>query len=190
MALADSNFVALKEKEYALSHEYLLSILGYNPETGVFRWKYASSKRKDSPNVGDIAGTTIGHKGYPNIVIGQNVYKAHRLAWFYQYGKWPDDNKEIGHIDGNTLNNKIGNLRLASGMQNSRNRKMHTNNTPGHTGVYWHKRQQKWVAAIGNGKRKNGRALCGCLGYFNTFEEAVVARKAAEIKYNYTQPKK
>lgn len=32
MALTDNNFVALKEKEYALSHEYLLSILDYNPE--------------------------------------------------------------------------------------------------------------------------------------------------------------
>lgn len=39
-------------------------------------------------------------------------------------------------------------------------------------------------------KEKNGRALYDCLGYFNTFEEAVTARKAAEIKYNYTQPKK
>ena len=53
MALTDSNFVALKEKEYALSHEYLLSILDYNPETGVFRWKYANKLRRDSPSVGD-----------------------------------------------------------------------------------------------------------------------------------------
>lgn len=40
---------------------------------------------------------------------------------------------EIGHIGGNPLNNKINNLRLVSGMQNSRNRKMHINNTSGHT---------------------------------------------------------
>lgn len=42
MALTNSNFIALKEKEYALSHEYLLSILDYNPETGVFKWKYGN----------------------------------------------------------------------------------------------------------------------------------------------------
>lgn len=69
MALTNSNSIALKEKEYALSHEYLLSILGYNPEIGVFKWKYANKLRRDSPNIGDIAGTTIGYKGYPNIVI-------------------------------------------------------------------------------------------------------------------------
>src|SRR5699024_10372797 len=190
MALTNSNFIALKEKEYALSHEYLLSILDYNPETGIFKWKYANKLRRDSPNIGDIAGTTIDYKGYSNIVIGQNVYKAHRLAWFYQYGKWPDDNMEIDHIDGNPLNNKINNLRLVSGMQNSRNRKMHINNTSGHTGVYWHKKHQKWVAAIGNGKRKNVRALYDCLGYFDNYEDDVKAREAAEIKYNYTQPKR
>jgi hypothetical protein len=39
-------------------------------------------------------------------------------------------------------------------------------------------------------KEKMEEPLYDCLGYFNTFEEAVTARKAAEIKYNYTQPKK
>ena len=29
-----------------------------------------------------------------------------------------------------------------------------------------------------------------CLGYFDNYEDAVKAREAAEIKYNYTQPKR
>lgn len=78
MALTNSNFIALKEKEYALSHEYLLSILDYNhnPETGIFKWKYANKLRRDSPNIGDIAGTTIDYKGYSNIVIYSNRAKC------------------------------------------------------------------------------------------------------------------
>lgn len=38
-------------------------------KTGVFRWKYANKLRRDSPNIRDIAGTTIDYKGYSNIVI-------------------------------------------------------------------------------------------------------------------------
>ena len=75
-------------------------------------------------------------------------------------------------------------------MQNSRNRKKHVNNSSGTTGVYWHKHNKKWVAAIGNGLRRNGRALYDCLGYFDNYEDAVAARKEAEIRYGYTQPKK
>lgn len=72
MALTNSNFIALKEKEYvlSLSREYLLSILDYNPETGVFKWKYANKLRRDNPNIEDIAGTTIDYKEYSSIVIG------------------------------------------------------------------------------------------------------------------------
>ena len=32
--------------------------------------------------------------------------------------------------------------------------------------------------------------LYDCLGYFDNYEDAVKAREAAEIKYNYTQPKR
>lgn len=33
-------------------------------------------------------------------------------------------------------------------------------------------------------------ALLRRLGYFDNYEDAVKAREAAEIKYNYTQPKR
>lgn len=48
------------------------------------------------------------------------------------------------------------------------------NNTSGTKGVCWDKRSKKWQAYIyRNRKNKN-------LGYFNTIEEAIAARKAAE----------
>lgn len=188
--IIEENKKRLEAKEQALSHEHLLSILDYNPKTGIFRWKYAQPLCKKSPNAGDIAGTTIDHKGYLNIVIGKYTYKAHRLARFYYYKEWPCHDSDIDHIDDNPKNNSINNLRLVTGMQNSRNRKKHVNNSSGTTGVYWHKHNKKWVAAIGNGLRRNGRALYDCLGYFDNYEDAVAARKEAEIRYGYTQPKK
>lgn len=53
-------------------------------------------------------------------------------------------------------------------------RKRAKNNTSGYTGVYWNRRRQKWNAEI----RKDGKRYN--LGGFDTFEDAVNARRLAE----------
>lgn len=57
----------------------------------------------------------------------------------------------------------------------ARTRENQPNNTSGCVGVTWKKRKQKWSASIGLECK-----LCYDLGYFDTFEEAVQARKKAE----------
>lgn len=84
----------------------------------------------------------------------------------------------VDHIDGNTLNNSRTNLRVCTNAANIRNGRIRTNNTSGNTGV----RQPrgpgtKWEARI----RVNYKIII--LGFFDTFEEAVGARKAAEKTY-------
>ena len=57
------------------------------------------------------------------------------------------------------------------------NRSLHSNNTSGVTGVYWHKQIKKWCAVIRiNGKQKH-------LGSYDNFEDAKRARLQAEEKY-------
>lgn len=57
------------------------------------------------------------------------------------------------------------------------NRSMRSDNTSGVTGVYWCKSRNKWNAEIRiNSKKIN-------LGYFINKEDAIKARKRAEIKY-------
>ena len=56
-------------------------------------------------------------------------------------------------------------------------RKMHSNNTSGVTGVYFYKRNQNWKARIS----VDGVEIY--LGTFSCFIEAVKARKDAEKKY-------
>ena len=53
---------------------------------------------------------------------------------------------------------------------------MSKNNTSGVTGVHWHKVKKKWEATITEGKKKY-------LGIFTNKEDAIKARKEAEIKY-------
>jgi hypothetical protein len=69
------------------------------------------------------------------------------------------------------------NLRVATQQENMRNRKMSSNNTSGHRGVSYDKRNKKWLAYIGhNHKHIN-------LGMYNNFGDAVKAREEAEEKY-------
>ena len=51
------------------------------------------------------------------------------------------------------------------------------NNTSGVPGVSWNKSKNKWIARIGKGYKNIS------LGSFLIFEDAVTARKEAEIKY-------
>ena len=154
-----------------LTAEYLRSVLHYDPETGIFTWRVSTSNRV---KVGGITGCQNG-LGYLHIQLQSRLYQAHRLAWLYMYGEWPED--QIDHINRIRTDNRIANLREVSHKQNGQNRSKRSDNKSGHPGVCWHKRDSKWVARI----RHNYKHIH--LGYFATLEEALSARKAAEKLY-------
>jgi hypothetical protein len=153
---------ASRDKEAKLTAERLRELLNYDPETGVFTWRVS---RRATARPGSVAGT-ITPKGYRNIWIGGN-YRAHRLAWLYVHGKWPDH--EIDHIDGNRANNAIANLRDVTRSVNHENlRCARSDNAHGLLGVSPSK-GKRWKTSITvNGKWQH-------LGTFKTPEEAHAA---------------
>lgn len=73
---------------------------------------------------------------------------------------------DVDHINGNGLDNRYENLRLATRQQNIANKRMSKNNTSGYKGVSWCKSKQKWRAVV---------KVCGSqlnLGYFDSPELA------------------
>ena len=83
------------------------------------------------------------------------------------------DGLEVDHRNGNGLDNRRDNLRVATHADNMKNTRMRGNNTSGFKGVYWDNFTGRWMAAIGHqGKFKN-------LGRFDTAEEAHAAYSAA-----------
>lgn len=150
----------------ALTQERLKQLLSYNPETGQF---IRLTKSAIGVKIGDVAGTKRRHDCYIFISLDSKLYKAHRLAWLYVYGKWPD--MELDHIDGNKKNNSILNLRDVDRKTNSTNERVarKSNLSSGLLGVTWDKVNKKWVSQIMvNGKNKK-------IGRFATKEQAHLA---------------
>lgn len=100
------------------------------------------------------------------------MYYAHRLAWFYYYGYWPEN--KIDHRDQIKHHNWILNLREASDQCNQRNTGNRKDNKSGVKGVTWSNANNKWKVEI----RINNKGKF--LGYFVNFVEAVCTRLAAE----------
>ena len=97
--------------------------------------------------------------------------KMHRQILGLAYG----DRREGDHRDGNTLDNRRHNLRVATKAQNSRNQKLRKDNRFGLKGVFPHGR--KWRASICVNYKKIH------LGLFSTIELAHAAYCEAARKY-------
>ena len=98
----------------------LKRLLNYNPETGEFIWlpRGYPHKKWDVRYAGKSAGC-ISKLGYLIINIDSQHYFGHRIAWKYMTGADPIE--EIDHQNGDSLDNRWGNLREATRTTNARN---------------------------------------------------------------------
>ena len=150
----------------------LMHMLDYNPATGVFLWKNPSKYQVSQK--GKVAGR-IDSGGYRQIAINKKRYAAHRLAWLYVYGKWPEallDHKNLVKDD-----NRIENLRECTLINNCWNRRMRSDNTTGLKGV-----TPSYKGKFGSYIAVEGKNIY--LGYFDTAEEAHAAYVVASKKYH------
>ena len=149
-----------------LTQERLNSLYNYDPDTGLLVSKKFKSRREHWAKPGNYITVSIDNKSF----------LAHRLIWMMVYGHWPD---EIDHINGNKQDNSLCNLRNVTALENRRNKCIQKNSTSGVMGVYWHAHHEKWLALI----RVNYKLLH--LGYFSNKEDAIAARKAAEVNHGF-----
>ena len=125
-------------------------------------------------------------KPYPWFAIRQ------RHHWYAVYATGPSDARvhhrmhtiiitpppglEVDHRDGDGLNNRRYNLRVASSKQNGRNRRKIKTGTSKFKGVNWKADAGKWVARIMVDKKHT------FLGYFVLEEDAARAYDAAAVR--------
>jgi hypothetical protein len=150
-----------------LTQQQLKELLSYDANNGDFVWLVQRGRKK----AGELAGVK-DHYGYVVIRIDTKLYKAHRLAWLYTHGEWPING--LDHINRDRADNRIENLRDVSHSANMHNAKVRCGSKSGFAGVRWRPERNRWVASIKLGYRHYN------LGSFQSFDEAVDARRDAE----------
>lgn len=136
----------------------------------------ASANFQYLPETGEIvrlsgpkAGKVVGYKktrGYVQVSYANKHLHAHRLAWLLAHGELPEG--VIDHIDGNTANNKLSNLRCVSRSTNLGNiHKPQSSSTTGYRGVS--RAGERFRAAL----KINGRSIH--VGTFDSAEQAHAA---------------
>ena len=142
----------------------------YEPTTGRLLWSVKRPGPKTA--IGQEAGS-IKHDGrYRSVVLHHKRYYVHRIVWELCNGPIRPG-MCIDHVDGNGLNNRPANLRIATLSDNQRNAKLPRNNKTGIQGIY---------------QKKNGyevRCSTEYVGFYGDFFEACCARKSAEKRSSY-----
>lgn len=144
-----------------MDYRELSEELIYDPAAGRFTWKKEPG--------------TISN-GYRYIRVNQKMLLAHRIAWLMSTGEDPEG-LVIDHINGDRLDNRIDNLRLATYSQNSANAKRHSRNTSGLKGASRVLKNGRWGGRWQSSITYQGRQMH--LGSFGTKEEAHAAYLSA-----------
>jgi len=148
-------------------------LLIYKPETGEFLWNQPLGCRY---KFGDTAGS-INAKGYLVVFLDRKQYRCHRLAWLLMTGEDPRE-LQVDHINGNRLDNRWENLRLATNSQNQLNAKRSIANVSGAKGVRWCVKDRCWFGRVA----LNGRYVLN--RRFQSFEDACAAVAKARNVYH------
>lgn len=144
--------------------EYLNTLLRYDPEQGSLHWIPQPGKRCNNTRPRAGCYTT---KGYRIIRIDGRLYKEHRIIWAMHNGPIPDG-MDIDHIDRNTGNNKLENLRLATRSINNLNKNS--------KGVTYDKSRNKWKAQLSF----NGKVVLN--KRFSSYEKALAVYEEVKLK--------
>lgn len=152
----------------ALTQTRLSELFNYDPDTGLFTRLTSTNNRV---KIGDVAGN-VRADGHVKIRVDFDMHYAHRLAWLYMTGDWPD--QKIDHRDGDKSNNRFDNLRDVSVQINCQNQ-YSTRSASGEAGVHKTPSGLRWQAQIG----VNGRQIK--LGTFQHKWSASAAHLAAKI---------
>lgn len=149
------------------SPEILRKLLRYDPETGKLFWRergveffkdecFCRSWNTKWAGKEAFKANLNGYKG--GGVLGK-TYKAHRVIWAMEKGYWPK--YDIDHINHNTKDNRLENLRDSEKFQNMANMSRHKDSLSKYLGVCWSGKHKKWKAEI---SKRGNRFHLGLFG--------------------------
>lgn len=153
-----------------MTHDELEALFEYRDND--LYWRVRTNSRC---NMNEPAGN-LDPNGYRRARVNGKLYSAHHLVWWY-HGNTIPNGYQIDHEDENKLNNSIGNLRLATSLQNSFNVGLTKCNNSGYKNVHWDAANSKWRVQV----RHSGTKCSG--GRHTKLEDAVA--EATELRNKY-----
>lgn len=150
----------------------------YAPETGRLVWRrrpthHFRGRQAESAWNTKYAGKDVGlisNRGYLAATLNGARLNVARVCFALGHGKLPPTDVYVDHIDGDTLNNRLSNLRCSSHSENMWNSRRHRDNKSGlPKGVFLYRPTMRF------GARLNRYRVQHFIGYFTTAEEAAVA---------------
>lgn len=155
-----------------LDFSYVRSLFSYNERDGIVYWLPREGERNwNSKNAGKEAGYFIT-SGYIQIALkieGRRFFfKRSRFIVSLHNNGWLDDSFVVDHINRNPIDDRFVNLRVCEQGNNSKNRRLNSNNSSGFKGVSLSK-AGTWVAQI------QVNNVPTVIGYYSSKEEAALA---------------
>lgn len=142
-----------------LSKGYETIVDAVDADLATFKW-----------SVKDCNASNIYAIRHVSRIDGKQIFeRIHRVILTRMIGRPLNKDEQVDHIDGDGLNNRRSNLRIATAGQNRANQMRTSRNTSGFKGVSWNKGMRKWSAQI---CKKRVRVY---LGYFDSPEDAYKA---------------
>lgn len=99
--------------------EVLRETFSYDPETGNLYWEIPRGRYK----AGRKVNTNVLDR-YPRVIVNGRSYRLHRIIWKLYHGEDPGQ-LVVDHMNGNTKDNRINNLRACTSKENNLNTVRH-----------------------------------------------------------------
>jgi len=157
-----------------LTQKEVQKLFIYDKDTGKLFWRPWTSKNRTS-TIKEVI--SLSPNGYKRTCINYKQYYAHRIIWLYIYGYFPEN--YIDHINRDTTDNRLENLREVSQQCNLRNAKVRCNNKSDITGLNWNPRNNNWIVRIKVAFKEY------YLGSYKDYYEAACVRLAVEQCLNW-----
>ena len=137
----------------------LNDVLVLDEASGLLFWK-PRCERTFGPQARQFNGRFAGKEAFT--AVNSNGYKkgtltinapaaqvfAHTVIWAMTNGAWPDQGKEIDHINGIRTDNRPDNLRMVATKENQRNKRRSKRNKTGINGISICSRTGRFIGRV------------------------------------------
>lgn len=138
--IQEKQIATSREEKNGITQELVKKYFDY--KDGFLYWKELNVHNRKT-KIGDRAGYLSKNTGRYRLTVNAKAYITSRIIFLYHHGYVPE---EVDHIDRNSLNDRIENLREATRAENNRNTCSRKNSSSQYLGVSFKTKKYKYIS--------------------------------------------